>query len=253
MITGLKGGHSGLDINEGRANAIKLLARTLNELSAFGYILSSLSGGSLRNAIPRESEAVILIRKNQSSKAERSIKEFEKHLKNEFRMSDGSLKVLFRKSESDPEKVFMPAFQNKIINLLLALPHGVIAMSQDIPGLVETSTNLATVTTGSGKLTISTSQRSSVESAKEYIASSVKSAFFLADGKVTETDGYPGWKPDMDSAILKTSVGVYKELFSKEPEIKAIHAGLECGILGSKNKGLDNEGVIRSLCPYRFS
>ena len=239
MVSGLKGGHSGLDINQGRANAIKLLGRILDKLSTFGYSISSLSGGSLRNAIPREAEAVILIKKNLSSKVERSIREFEKYLKIEFRNSDGGLKVLFRKSDSNPDKVFTPAFQNKIINLLLALPHGVITMSQDIPGLVETSTNLATVSTTDGKLTISTSQRSSVDSAKEYIASGVKAAFLLADGKVTETDGYPGWKPDMDSAILKTSVEVFKNLFNKEPEIKAIHAGLECGILGSKNKGLD--------------
>jgi len=123
--------------------------------------------------------------------------------------------------------------------LLLALPHGVIAMSQDIPGLVETSTNLATISTDGGKLNISTSQRSSVESAKDYIAASVKSSFVLAGGKVTEGDGYPGWKPDMDSAILKTSKKVFKDLFKKEPEIKAIHAGLECGLLGAKNPGLD--------------
>jgi len=239
MITGLKGGHSGLDIIQGRANAIKLLGRTLNKLSKIDYSVGSLSGGSLRNAIPREAEAVVMIKEGQESEAEGIIGNFEKMLQNEYRKSDGGLKIVFKKSDDVPGNVFTPEFQNEIINLLLTLPHGVIAMSQDIPGLVETSTNLATVSTDDGKLNISTSQRSSIESAKDYIASSVKAALVLAGGKVTVGDGYPGWKPDMDSQILKTSKEVFRELFKKEPDIKAIHAGLECGILGSKNKGLD--------------
>jgi len=239
MITGLKGGHSGLDIIQGRANAIKLLGRTLNKLSKTGYYICSLSGGSLRNAIPREAEAVILIKDGQEQEIKKIISDFEKNLTNEYKKSDSGLKINFIKSDKNPDKIFSPEFQSEIINLLLALPHGVIAMSQDIPGLVETSTNLATISTDGGKLNISTSQRSSVESAKDYIAASVKSSFVLAGGKVTEGDGYPGWKPDMDSAILKTSKKVFKDLFKKEPEIKAIHAGLECGLLGAKNPGLD--------------
>jgi len=239
MITGLKGGHSGLDIIQGRANAIKLLGRTLNKLSKNGYYICSLSGGSLRNAIPREAEAVILIKDGQEQEIKKIISDFEKNLTNEYKKSDSGLKINFIKSDKNPDKIFSPEFQSEIINLLLALPHGVIAMSQDIPGLVETSTNLATISTDGGKLNISTSQRSSVESAKDYIAASVKSSFVLAGGKVTEGDGYPGWKPDMDSAILKTSKKVFKDLFKKEPEIKAIHAGLECGLLGAKNPGLD--------------
>lgn len=239
MITGLKGGHSGLDISQGRANAIKLLARSLNILSKIDYCLSSLSGGSLRNAIPREAEAVVLIKNGQETNVKKIIGEFEKDLLNEFKKSDNGLKIVFKKSASAPGTVFTPRFQNQIINLLLAIPHGVISMSQDIPDLVETSTNLAVVSMNNGKLNISTSQRSSIESAKAFIASSVKAALTLAGGKVTETDGYPGWKPDMDSAILKTAKDVFKSLFNKEPVIKAIHAGLECGILGSKNPGLD--------------
>ncbi len=237
MVTGLKGGHSGLDIIQGRANAIKLLGRTLNKLS--GCYISSLSGGSLRNAIPREAEAVIMIKNGQEPEIKKTISDFEKNLVNEYKKSDSGLKINFSKSDKKNDKIFTPDFQNDIINLLLALPHGVIAMSQDIPGLVETSTNLATISTDGGKLNISTSQRSSVESAKDYIAASVKSSFVLAGGKVTEGDGYPGWKPDMDSAILKTSKEVFRNLFKKDPEIKAIHAGLECGLLGAKNPGLD--------------
>jgi dipeptidase D len=239
MVTGLKGGHSGLDINLGRANAIKLLGRTLNKLSNIGYYLSSISGGSLRNAIPREAEAIIMIKNDQAAHVKKIIGDFEKELLNEFKKSDSGLKLFFKKSAAVTSTVFTPRFQYKIINLLLAIPHGVISMSQDIPDLVETSTNLAVVTMNNGKLNISTSQRSSIESAKEFIAASVKAALLLAGGKVTETDGYPGWKPDMESAVLKTSKDVFKSLFNKEPEIKAIHAGLECGILGSKNPGLD--------------
>ena len=126
-----------------------------------------------------------------------------------------------------------------MINLLLALPHGVISMSQDIPDLVETSTNFATISTDNKNINISTSQRSSIDSAKNYIAANVKAVLELAGGKVNVGDGYPGWKPDMDSAILKTSKNVFKDLFNKDPEIKAIHAGLECGLLGAKIPGLD--------------
>ncbi len=239
MITGLKGGHSGLDIIQGRANAIKLLGRTLNKFGDLPYFLCSLSGGSLRNAIPREAEAIVMIKKGSENDVEKIVRDLEKDLVNEFRKTDVGLKILFKKSDSSPDTVFTQAFKKEIINLLLALPHGVIAMSQDIPDLVETSTNLAVISTESGKINISTSQRSSIDSAKDYIASSVKSALELAGGKVTVGDGYPGWKPDMDSNILKTSKEVFRDLFNKEPEIKAIHAGLECGILGSKKPGLD--------------
>ncbi len=239
MISGLKGGHSGLDINQSRANAIKLLGRTLNKLSKIDYCIGSLSGGSLRNAIPREAEAMLMIKNGQEAEVKKIMGDFEKDLLNEFKNSDSGLKLILKKTAAAPDFVFTPRFQNKIINLLLVLPHGVISMSQDIPDLVETSTNLATVSTTNGKLKISTSQRSSIDSAKAYIALGVKAALLLAGGKVSETDGYPGWKPDMDSAILKTSKEVFKSLFHKEPEIKAIHAGLECGILGSKNPGLD--------------
>ena len=239
MITGLKGGHSGLDIIQGRANAIKLLGRTLKRLEKVDYSLCSLSGGSLRNAIPREAEALVMLKNGSEKEAEKITGGFEKSLLNEYKKTDSGLKIVFKKSDSSVDTVFTQKFKTNVINLLLTMPHGVIAMSQDIPDLVETSTNLAVINTEGGKLNISTSQRSSIDSAKDYIASSVKAALELAGGNVTVGDGYPGWKPDMESTILKTSKDVFKELFNKEPEIKAIHAGLECGILGSKKPGLD--------------
>ncbi|MCH7517193.1 MAG: M20/M25/M40 family metallo-hydrolase, partial [Bacteroidetes bacterium] len=143
------------------------------------------------------------------------------------------------KADSGIEDVFTKEFSAKVINVILALPHGVISMSQDIPGLVETSTNLATIKLVGGKLRIGTSQRSSVDSAKDYISDSVVAVFNLSDAEVELGDGYPGWMPNLDSKLLKVSKQTFKNLFNKEPEIKAIHAGLECGILERKNPGID--------------
>lgn len=239
MVTGLKGGHSGLDISQGRANGIKILVRALNQLSRFDYKIAKLDGGSLRNAIPREAEALILLNENNAAEIEQILNGFSNKTAVEFKSADGGLNITFKKVNENYPNVFSKDFTNKIIDTLLALPHGVIMMSKDIPDLVETSTNLATVKIDGEKLTIGTSQRSSVDSAKKYIAESVQSVFKLAGANIIETDGYPGWKPNMDSDVLKISKNVFKKLFNKEPEIKAIHAGLECGILEGKNPGLD--------------
>jgi dipeptidase D len=239
MVTGLKGGHSGLDISTGRANGIKILARTLKQLDKFSYSIAKLDGGSLRNAIPREAEAILFIKGTDSSEVEKIVNEFQNKGSEEFKTADGGLKILFKKSEEKFDKVFTKNFTGKIVNTLLALPHGVIMMSRDIPDLVETSTNLATVKIKDEKLVVGTSQRSSVDSAKKYIAQSVYAVFTLANAHIETTDGYPGWKPNMDSKALKISKEVFKNLFKKEPEIKAIHAGLECGIIESKNPGMD--------------
>ncbi|MHB1685777.1 MAG: aminoacyl-histidine dipeptidase [Ignavibacteriaceae bacterium] len=239
VITGLKGGHSGLDINTGRANAIKLLARALKSLENFDYNLISINGGSKRNAIPREAEAVIFIKSSEEKMIAKTLNGIQADFLNEFSRSDNKLKIEFQKSEDGKKKVFTNSFKDKIINTLLSLPHGIIAMSQDIPDLVETSTNVATISTGENEVTIGTSQRSSIDSAKKYIAQSVQSILSLAGAKVQTGDGYPGWKPNLDSQILKVSKSVFENLFSEKPEIKAIHAGLECGILGNKFPGLD--------------
>jgi dipeptidase D len=239
MATGLKGGHSGLDINQGRANGIKILTRALAHIGKFDYRIAKLDGGSLRNAIPREAEAIIFLKDSDVEDVEKIIKDVEKTLTNEFKTSDSGVKINLTKVDQHFPKVFTRKISDKIVNTLFALPHGIIMISQDIPDLVETSTNLATIKTENDKVVIGTSQRSSVESAKKYIAQSVRSIFSLAEADIEKTDGYPGWKPNMDSNILKTSKNVFKKLFNKEPEIKAIHAGLECGILEGKNPGLD--------------
>jgi len=239
MVTGLKGGHSGLDINTGRANGIKLLTRTLRALDKINYSIASLEGGSLRNAIPREAEAVILLDSKDEKQAQKIVEDFQKSLANEFNTAEKSLVINFKKSDKKIDKVFKKEFAKKIINTLLALPHGVITMSPDIPELVETSTNVATINCVDNNLVIGTSQRSSIESAKKYVVQNVESVFNLAGAKINMNDGYPGWKPNLNSDLLKISKKVYKDLFNNEPEIKAIHAGLECGILEGKRSGIE--------------
>ncbi len=239
LITGLRGGHSGLDIHTGRANAIKLVGRALSRLEPLSYSIASLDGGSLRNAIPRETEATILIKKSDVGKAKRIIKNFESLVQNEFKISDSEIKIEFKKIKRPVKKVFKKSFGAKIVNTLLSLPNGIISISQELPDLIETSTNVATVHTTPQTLKIETSQRSSIDSANQYIAKSVEAIFKLAGGKVSTTDGYPGWTPDLSSKLLKLSKDVFRGLFNKEPQIKAIHAGLECGILEGKNPGMD--------------
>ena len=239
MATGLKGGHSGLDINQGRANGIKVLTRALAHIGKFDYRIAKVDGGSLRNAIPREAEAIIFLKDSDIKDIEKIIKDVEKTLVNEYKHSDSGVKINMMKVDQSFSKVFTRKFSDKILDILFALPHGIIMISQDISDLVETSTNLASIKTEGDKVIIGTSQRSSVESAKKYIAQSVRSIFSLAGAEIEKTDGYPGWSPNMDSKILKISKSVFQDLFKKEPEIKAIHAGLECGILEGKNPGLD--------------
>lgn len=240
MLDGLKGGHSGLDIANGRANAIKLFARLLLKLKDIDYRIAEINGGSKRNAIPREAEAVIFINESDEAKIKNIADNFVKEILLEFKVNDGGVKVYLTKKETKHEKVFKKDFSDKVVNLLHALPHGIMAMSPDIPDLVETSTNLATIFTQEDKLRVGTSQRSSIDAAKTNISEMVKAAFNLAGiDKIEDADSYPGWQPNLDSKILKLSKEVFKVQYGKEPEIKAIHAGLECGILADKYPGLD--------------
>jgi dipeptidase D len=239
LISGLKGGHSGSDINLGKANAVKVLARALDALKSVDYSVAHVSGGLLRNAIPRESEAVLLFNSSDLKKATEIVNALCTEIINEYVVVDGGLKIIFKKADGDYPDVFTKKFTNNLIKVLLGIPHGVIEMSQDIPGLVETSTNLASISKDKNGIIIGTSQRSSIKSAIQYIASSVSSVITLGGGKAVSSDGYPGWKPNLDSKIMKLSNQVYKELFGSEPLIQAIHAGLECGILGNKYPGID--------------
>jgi len=231
LISGLKGGHSGSDINLGKANAIKVLARTLDALKSIDYSVAHILGGLLSNAIPREAEAVLVLNPSDEKKAHEIINTVCKSIVEEYKTVDGDLKIILNKINNRFHEVFTKPFTDNLIKVLLAVPHGVLEMSQDIPGLVETSTNLASVKSVNGDVVIGTSQRSSIDSAIHYVAKSVVAVIELGGGHAQSSNGYPGWKPNLNSKIMKVSHDVYKELFGSEPEIKAIHAGLECGIL----------------------
>ena len=238
QITGLKGGHSGLDIHVGRANAIKLLGQLLKQAN-IPFHIAEVSGGSLRNAIPREAEVTMMIKPKDLNRFKSFTKKFVANALLEFKTNDPGLVVKVKKADTKITKVFAKELTEKFINTLLAMPHGVMAMSPDIPELVETSTNLATVKMQRNKIVIGTSQRSSIETAKKNITNMVVAVFELAGAKAVIGDSYPGWQPNMDSNLLKISKEVFKKLFKKNPKIKAIHAGLETGLLGSKYPGLD--------------
>jgi dipeptidase D len=240
-VSGLRGGHSGIDIHAGRANAIKLLCRALAALVGNGVRLCRLTGGNKRNAIPREAEALVAIPAAEAGTARKIVSELGRTFKGEYAEADPGVALLLTPFEGKKTgiRVLEKDVQRRLVNLLGVLPHGVIAMSRDIPGLVETSTNLARVTMEKDSVLIETSQRSSVESAKNKIVRTVEERFSLAGATVKHSDGYPGWKPDLQSPILKTARETYRRLFGKEPAVKAVHAGLECGVIGEKFPGMD--------------
>ncbi len=238
-VKGLKGGHSGDDINKLLANANKLLVRIVwQAMMNFNAKVSEISGGNLRNAIAREATAVILVNKQDQVKVEELISTLTYSFQREYAVSEPDLDVVFEKVPTSPV-CFTTCFAQRLIRSLYACPHGVIAMSQSIPGFVETSTNLASIKRKGEKIVISTSQRSSIESSKDDIANMVRAVFELAKTTVEHSDGYPGWTPNPSSEILKISTTAYKDLFKTEPEVLAIHAGLECGVIGEKYPDLD--------------
>ena len=226
------GGHSGDDINKGRANAVQLLARFLNDcLSSADFKLSlcCIDGGNKRNAIARESSATVALTGDESA-FKSHWDSFSADVKGEYSVTEPDLSFAL---ESVPAPAF--AFDTdsamRLVRGLYAAPHGVLSMSADIPGLVETSTNLASVKMlEDNKVRVGTSQRSSITSARRAAAAKVEASFLLAGAEVTHEGEYPGWKPTLDSEILRRSVASYKKLFGVEPAVKAIHAGLECGL-----------------------
>jgi dipeptidase D len=239
-VKGLKGGHSGMEIDKGRGNALKILSRILLALEPLGIRVASIDGGNKSNAIPREASAQICIPIKKMNEADSVASQYLSIMREEINTVDPDLNVVLEEVKAKVKgKVFKKSLQKKILQTLSALPHGVIKMSADIPGLVETSTNLAIIKTSAAKVEIITSQRSSVASEIDEIVFTVQSIFELADAEVETADGYPGWKPNMDSPILKVARETYKSLYGKEPEVKAVHAGLECGIIGEKYPGID--------------
>lgn len=239
-VSGLLGGHSGGDIHLGRANANKLIARFIWECSKKWDIeVSSISGGNLRNAIPREAESVFGIHNEHCEDIAKFFEKYVADICNEYKGVEPLVDLKIESVER-PEYCIDSATSLALVRAIYSAPHGVISMSRDIEGLVETSTNLAAVKMeGDDKIKVTTSQRSSVESRKNDIAGQVEAHFELAGAEVTHSDGYPGWAPNMESTIMKISADAYEELFNVKPAIKAIHAGLECGLFLSKYPHLD--------------
>ena len=222
-VKGLKGGHSGIEIDKGRANSIKLLARILY---AIGARISKIEGGDKHNAIPREAFAEVMAERDRVID---KIREMESAFKDEYSKTEPNLKV--EVEECKINKVLAEDMSKKVVKLLMSLPHGVLAMSQEVEGLVETSTNLATVRMDE-ELTIVMSSRSSINSALDAVMQSIRCIAELANASVEEGSKYPGWKPNLESKLLKIASDAFKELYGKEAEKKAIHAGLETGIIG---------------------
>ena len=238
-VKGLKGGHSGDDIDKGFGNSNKIINRVLWETNAkFGIYLHDFQGGNLRNAIPREAKAVFSTKPENHEQVVELAKKLEKIIQQELVHTEPNLAINIIPTAS-PKKALTKACLNRLLQSIYACPNGVLAMSHTIPGLVETSTNLASVHFKDDEAEIVTSQRSSIETAKWDVSHAVKSTFELIGAKVWNTDSYPGWTPNSDSEILKVSQESYKSLFGKEPAVKAIHAGLECGLFLEKYPQLD--------------
>ena len=238
-IFGLQGGHSGDDIHRNRGNANKILNRFLWESAQkFGIRLCSFDGGNLRNAIAREAIGIFLVPAGKTNQVAEFAAGYLEQVRFEFRVSEPDLNLEIEEFET-PGFVMVKSTQEYLLNALYACPHGVIAWSQDIPNFVETSTNLASVKMQNGKIRIATSQRSSIESAKEDICNMVASVFKLTGASISQSDGYPGWAPNPNSKVLELCVSTYEEMFGQKPVVRAIHAGLECGLIGDKYPGMD--------------
>ncbi len=240
MVRGLKGGHSGDDINKGRGNAVKILNRLL--WSAYdentGIRIADFSGGNLRNAIAREANALVVIPESRADAFNVLVDKLSLDIKNEFKVTEDNLEILLEATDS-PKEVLKESIQSDLLNSLYACPHGVIKMSDEIDNFVETSTNLAAVKFKDDHILITTSQRSSLESEKEDIANMVKAVFSLSGCEVEHSDGYPGWAPNPDSEIIALTRRSYQKLFHEEPKVLAIHAGLECGLIGHTYPEMD--------------
>lgn len=239
-VKGLQGGHSGDDINKGRGNAIKILNRFLWEMNhKYGVQVAEFAGGNLRNAIAREANAVIVFDEALKEPVRVAFNVYAAEMERVWKITEPGIQLELESVEV-PAEVLTVASTGNLLNALYACPHGVFAMSYRMPGMVETSTNLAAVKFVEGNtILITTSQRSDVDSEKMNIAQMVASVFRMAGASVEHGEGYPGWAPNPDSAILKIAVDSYKALFGKEPVVRSIHAGLECGLFLEKYPGMD--------------
>jgi dipeptidase D len=240
IVKGLKGGHSGDDIDKGLGNSIKIINRFLwRGVNSYDLRLSMLDGGNLRNAIPREAYAIFTIHEEDRAALRKEFAQIKNDILAELHDVEPDLSITFEGAEL-PSYVVDEPTQYDLLNALYACPHGVISMSRQLKGLVETSTNLASVKfIQDNQILVTTSQRSSVESAKRDISNMVESVFRLANARIQHSDGYPGWTPNTNSEILGITRDSYVRLFGVEPVVRAIHAGLECGLFLEKYPELD--------------
>ena len=240
QVKGLKGGHSGGDIHLGRGNANKILNRFLSQtLKKYDMYLCEIDGGNLRNAIAREAHAVIALPEADKHAVRADLNIFAAEVQAEYNVTDPDLQLLME-SEAPRAKAIDKDTTKRLLQAIYAVPHGVYAMSQDIPGLVETSTNMASVKMKPGNIIrIETSQRSSTASSKRDMNTMVRTVFEMAGAEVSSGEGYPGWKPNPHSEILEIATASYKRLFGVDAKVKAIHAGLECGLFLDKYPTLD--------------
>jgi dipeptidase D len=239
--SGMTGGHSGVNINEERANAIRVLVRAILQLQKETDLrIADIAGGTAHNAIPRDAWADIFVAKDSFKAIEKTVADWDLVFKKEFKNTDPNLKLSVEPMpETTGKRALTPESSPKICNLLFALPHGVAAMSTDMPGLVETSNNLANVKIRNSKLEVITSQRSSVMSRLHALTARIEIIGRLAGAEAVSGNGYPSWQPNMQSPLLARCQVVYERLFGKKPHVEAIHAGLECGIIGDKKAGMD--------------
>lgn len=239
-VSDLAGGHSGDDIDKGRVNSNKTVARLLwDGMQSYELRLSYFDGGNLRNAIPREAYAIFGVPTRLREEFRKRYELFAADLHAEFRLCEPNFRITLNEMPA-VDHVIDEKTQFGLVYSLVGVPNGVVAMSMALPGLVETSTNLASVKfADGGKIVVTSSQRSSVESAKTYVMQMVESVFALAGADVAHSDGYPGWAPDTSSRLLAVSVESYRRLFGREPKVRAIHAGLECGLFLEKYPELE--------------
>ena len=238
QVTGFKGGHSGAEIHEDRGNAISVAARILRDISVKTNVhIHDINGGGKHNAIPRE--IFISFTAENPEVIVNTITEYSRILKNEMGDLEINMSVKVVEENEVPKKVFTKDFSNRLIGILFSMPHGVIKMSRKVPGLVETSTNLASVVLADGNIKIETSQRSSIMSENDEIADKVKTIMEAGGAVVHYESRYPSWEPDPDSSILKLFKDVYRREEGKDAEVMAIHAGLECGVIGEKLENME--------------
>ena len=238
-VKGLNGGHSGMDIHKGLGNANKIMNRLLYKgFELFGLAVSEINGGSLRNAIPRESESIIILPKNKINDFNTAFEQLIKDIKFELKTTEPTLQIGLQEAPL-PNLIMNSDSQIQLINAIYSVSNGVYRMSADIDNLVETSNNLARVIVKDGKIFIACLTRSSIESSKMDLAQALEANFKMANLQVSFSGSYPGWTPNVSSPILKVLTSVYEQLHQKKPKVVACHAGLECGILGKNYPNMD--------------